>query len=195
MEHETFQQWLDLAADGVLPAADRAALDQHLEACAECRAEAGRLAAVVRRLEESRIEVRSGFTREVMAALEPAPWEARTRRAWRWPFALLLALGSAAAALYGGAAATLDPSGRSWAALGALADLFRAALVAGAGLAAATWSGIGAAVGEWLGRSPANWLAAGVLVACLNLLAIRLARRRAGATASPAGRPRSGPPA
>lgn len=188
MEHETWREWLDLAADGALPAGDRAALERHLEGCADCRAEAARLEALAGRLAASRIAVRPGFTGEVMAALGPAPWEARTPRAWRWPFALLLALGGAAAAIYGTAAAELDPAGRSWTALAALADLFRAALVAGAGLAAATWSGVGAAVGEWLGASPANWLAAGVLVVGLNLLALRLVRRRAGAAAARPGR-------
>jgi len=29
---------------------------------------------------------------------------------------------------------------------------------------------------EWLGRSPANWVAAGVLVLALDLLALRLVR-------------------
>ena len=190
MEHETYREWLDLAADGALPAADRELLGRHLEGCPECRAEAELLSGLVRRLAADRIPVRPGFTLEVMSALEPAPWEARTARAWRWPFALLVALGCAAAALYGSAAAGLDPAGHSWSALAALAGLLRAALVAGAGLAAATWSGVGAAIGDWLGRSPANWLAAGVLVVALNALAVRLVRRRAGASAPPPGRRR-----
>ncbi len=138
------------AIDGALDDSERAGLAAHLAGCADCRAEEARLRGLSARLAGSLAPVRPGFAAEVMSALEPAPWEARTLRAWRLPFALLLALGGAAAALFGGAAAGLDPGARSLGAFLALADLFGAALVAGGGLAAASWHGLGLGVGEWL---------------------------------------------
>ncbi len=183
MEHETFREWLDLAADGALEESARRELEAHVGVCDDCRAEQRRALALTERLTASRVAVRPGFTREVLAALEPAPWESRGSRAWRWPFAALLLLAGGAAAIYGSAAAGLEPAGRSWAALTAFADLIVAALGAGTGLATATWKGVGAAVGDWLDASPANWVAAAVVVVGLNVLAFRLAHGRARATA------------
>lgn len=183
VDHDRYREWLDLALDGALDGSERAELDAHLAACAECRHEQAELAALSRRLSEAVAPVRAGFTGEVMSALGPAPWEARTLRAWRLPFALLLLLGGGAAALFGGAAASLDPAGRAFGAFLALADLFGAALIAGGGLAAASWRGLGLGVGEWLGASPLNLVAAGILVVGLNYLLLRLVRR----TARPAG--------
>ncbi len=188
MDHERYREWLDGAADGALDDSARAELAAHLAGCAECRAEEPRLAALTARLATSRVPVRAGFTAEVLAALEPAPWEARTLRAWRLPFALLLALGGAAAALFGGAAATLDPAAKSLGAFLALADLFGAALVAGGGLAAASWRGLGLGVGEWLSASPANLVAVAFVVVGLNYLLYRLVRRGARPAAARAAR-------
>jgi hypothetical protein len=53
-----------------------------------------------------------------------------------------------------------------------------AGLVAGAGLVGATWSGVGAAVGEWLGASPVRAVLALVAVVLLNVLAVRSLSRR-----------------
>lgn len=177
MDHDRYREWLDLAVDGELDAADRRSLEAHLATCAECRQEEIALRSVQARLAGSALPVRPGFAGEVMAALEPAPWEARTLRAWRLPFALLLLLGGGAAALFGGAAVGLDPGARTLGAFLALADLFGAALVAGGGLAAASWRGLGLGVGQWLDASPLNWIAAVVLVAGLDYLLYRLVRR------------------
>lgn len=180
-EHERYQEWIDLAADGVLGDAERRGLEAHLAACADCRREQERSHALVARLGSARIEVRPGFAREVLEALEPASWEARTPRSWRLPVALLAAVGGASAVLFGVGAAELDPASGSAGALFSIVDLLRAAFVAGGGVAAASWRGLGGAVGEWLGDSAANWGAAAMLVLGANYLLYRLLRLRSRA--------------
>ena len=181
--HERFLESIDLASDGALDARRRAELDEHLAGCGDCRSELERAERVVARLGAARIAVRPGFAREVMAALEPAPWEARAPRAWALPVALLVLVGGAAAALFGGGAAAFSGSGAG-SALFAVADLLRASLLAGSGLAAASWRAVGAVAGNWLGDSPGNWLAAIVLVAGANYLLFRLLRLRRAAAES-----------
>jgi predicted anti-sigma-YlaC factor YlaD len=177
-EHERQRESIDLATDGTLDAAHRSELEEHLAGCADCRGERELAAQVVERLAAARIAVRPGFAHEVMAALEPAPWEARTWRTWRLPLALFLAIGVASAALVGSGAAAFAPAGGAGGALYALADLFRASLVAGSGLAAASWRAVGAAAGSWLGGSTGNWVAALILVIGVNYLLFRLLRLR-----------------
>jgi predicted anti-sigma-YlaC factor YlaD len=177
MEHDRYREWLDLAIEGELAEPERVRLDAHLAECAPCRAERLTLERLAGELAASRVAVRRGFAGEVMAALEPAPWEARTLAAWRLPFALLLALGGLAAALFGGAAAALDAGGRSFSALLALVDLFTSAALAGAGLAGASWRGLGLGVRAWLVESPLNVGAALVLLVGGYFLLFRLLRR------------------
>ena len=176
MEHETFREWLDLEVDGALGEAEQVQLEEHLVSCSGCRDERRQLALLAGRLAASRVPVREGFASAVMDALEPAPWESRLARAWAWPLALFVTLVAAAALVSGAAGTGSGAAGSWWSALAAVAGLFGAGLVAGSGLAVATWTGVGAAVVEWLWRSPANWVAAGVLVLALDLLALRLVR-------------------
>jgi hypothetical protein len=190
MDHETYREWLDLEADGALDPERGAELAAHLESCAECREQRRLSAALVARLAADRVPVREGFARDVLAAVGNAPWErASGRRSWRLPVALLVLVG-AAAAWFARAAATGAAADSGWPTLAALAGMVRSALVSGAGLAAATWGGVGAVVGGWLGASPARWIVAAVGVLCLDLLAVRLLRRRVRAAARRGSPPR-----
>lgn len=178
MDHDLYREWIDLDADGALEPERRAALAAHAMGCEECQAELAGARDLVHRLETARVDVRPGFASEVLSALEPAPWEARTLRAWRLPFAIVLVLAGVAAAIFGGAAAELDRGAGGFGALVALADLFATAATAGAGLLAASWQGLGLGVAEWLGASKLNAAAAVGAVVGINYLLLRALRRR-----------------
>lgn len=189
MEHESWLLAIELALDNELSAAEQKELTLHLAGCADCRSEAERSERAVTRLAAERISPRPGFVDQVMAALEPATWEARSPRSWRLPVALLAALAVASAALFASGAAALRPSGGAAEVAAALFELFRAALAAGSGLANASWRGVGDAVGEWLRGSPGNWTAGLVLAVATYYLLFRLltARRRPVALAERRG--------
>lgn len=190
MDHDRLREDLDLELDlegiegirgtgGIqgLPApADRARLAEHLAGCAECRQERDSLQSLHLRLAASVVQPREGFTGEVMRALAPAPWEARALVVWRWPFAMLLALGGLAAVLLGGAAAELEPHAGSFDAFMALARLLESAALAGAGLLGASWKGLGSGLADWLGGSKIHLAGAGALLLGVNLLLLRLLR-------------------
>lgn len=190
MGHERWAERIDEHAEGRLGDREAVELEAHLHVCAGCRAELAASRRLLARLEASRIEVRPGFAREVVEALEPAPWEASAPRAWRLPFALLALLGVAAAALLGAGATSIAPQSGVAAAFLALADLMRAAFLAGGGVAAASWRGLGGAVAEWLGPAAPNWIAAAVLVLGVNYLLWRLLRARRGEAPARSGRRR-----
>ena len=185
MNHDHLLEELDLdldtleSGDGArerLDPARRAALAEHLTGCAECQKESRDLRELHHLLSASVVQPREGFTGEVMRALVPAPWEARALVVWRWPFAMLLALGGIAAVLLGGAAASLEPSAGSFDAFVALARLLESAALAGAGLLGASWHGLGSGLGEWLVASKSHLALAGGLLLALNLLFLRLLR-------------------
>ena len=187
-DHTTYREWLNLAADGLLPREERARLDEHLATCPECRRERDELAALDRLFQETRIAVRPDFRESVLAALPAAGWEARSPRAWRFPAAAFVLLaGIAAALLSAGALAGADSSG-----LGTLAAVFEmvwATVLAGAGLLKASWKGIGIVVEDVL-SSPLTLGAFGLFVLCLNLLLVSLVRRRRPAELTAGGRSR-----
>ena len=172
--HPDLQRYLD--GDG--RSRERARVEAHLAGCADCAREMSEAFAVTAKLARTRITVRPEFVGDVLAALESAPWEARTARSWRLPLALFVAVAGGAAALLGSGAAAFAPAGGAAGALYALADLFRASLVAGSGLAAASWSAVGSAAGSWLGDSTGNWIAALVVAAGANYLLFRLLHLR-----------------
>ncbi len=191
MNHDHLREELDLDLEELLPPAEKARLESHLAGCADCRHERASLEAVHLRLAASVVQPREGFTGEVMRALVPAPWEARAAVVWRWPFAMLLALGGIAAVLLGGAAAELEPSSGSFDAFVALARLLESAALAGAGLLGASWRGLGSGLGEWLAASKTHLALAGGLLLAMNLLFLRLLRptaRGAAADAAAAAR-------
>ncbi|KAB2955591.1 MAG: DUF1153 domain-containing protein [Thermoanaerobaculia bacterium] len=92
MDHQTWREWLDLDVDGALGDEERRRLAGHLAGCSECVAERRRLEALAARLAAGKIALRPDFKASVMAALPPAPWESRSRRAWRLPAVLLAGL-------------------------------------------------------------------------------------------------------
>ena len=178
-DHSAYREWLNLEADGTLPHGERLRLEEHLAACAECRREREELLALGGLLARSAVAVRPGFRESVMASLPAAGWEARSPRACRIPAAVFVLLGGLAAALLVAGSASA-PAGVS--ALLAVGGMFRAAALAGAGLLAASWKGIGLVVEDVI-SSPVSLGAFGFLVLCLNLLLISLLRRRRPAAA------------
>jgi anti-sigma factor RsiW len=184
-DHDTFREWLQLAADSDLSPERREFLERHLAECPECQAERRDLAHLSRALERGRLAVRTDFRQRVIEALPPAGWEARHPRTWRFPGSVAVLLGIVAAAFFGRGSAASGPAGGSpiWGALLAIAGFFRATLVAGLGLMQASWKGLGLVCGEIFSSWPA--LAAfAVLVICLNLLLLSLVRRRAPSPAA-----------
>lgn len=172
-DHSTYREWLNLDVDGMLPDAKRADLEEHLAACPECRREKDELLALDSLLRTSSLAVRPDFRESVMASLPAAGWEGRAPRAWGFPAAMFVLLGGIAAVFF-----TAGPSSSSGlGVLSAVASMFEAAILAGAGLLAATWKGWGMIFDEVL-SSPASLGAFGVFVLCLNLLLVSLIRRK-----------------
>lgn len=177
MDCATSQEWIDLDLEGELPAAERRELAAHLAGCAECGKVRAEGAALLASLAGDRLAVRPGFRDAVMQALPAAGWEARHPRAWALPLALFALVGGAAAALFGISAARLGASGALPGAAGALIDLLVSSLLAGSGLAAASWRGLGAALGDLLASAPSRFVALAVLTLALHWLLLRLLRR------------------
>lgn len=179
-DHNTYREWLNLDVDGVLPREHRAALDEHLAGCAECQAEREDLLALETLFHKASVPVRPDLRGQVLAALPSAGWESRSPRTWAFPAAVFaLFAGLATFALGGNWNGGSHSSLLS--ALAAVAGMFRASAVAGAGLIAASWKGLGMAFAAAL-ASPVSLGAFGLFVLCLNLLLISLLRRRRPAT-------------
>lgn len=177
-DHTTYREWLNLDVDGMLPDEERTHLEEHLAACPECRRERDEILALDGLLRASSLAVRPDFRESVMASLPAAGWEGRAPRAWGFPAAMFVLLGGIAAAFF----AAGPPSSSSLGALSAVAGMLEAAILAGAGLLAATWKGWGMIFDEVL-SSPASLGAFGVFVLCLNLLLVSLIRRKGPAAA------------
>lgn len=174
-DHTTYREWLHLDADGLLPAAQRGELDQHLSSCAGCRAEREDLRALDALLQKNLVPVRTDFKDSVLASLPTTGWENRHPKTWGFPAALFLLLAGIATALFG--SAHLGTAGPGASVLVALADMLGSTVQAGAGLLAATWKGLGLAVEEVI-SSPVSLGAVAVLVVSLHLLLFSLLRRR-----------------
>jgi hypothetical protein len=121
--------------------------------------------------------VRPDFRDNLMAALPDAGWEARHPRTWRFPAAVVLLLGGLAAFLLGANLSQPGPASSGLQALAAVGGMRGAALQAGAGLIAASWSGAHLIMGEVF-SSPMSLGVLAFLVLCLNLLFFSLLRRR-----------------
>lgn len=186
-DENTYREWLHLEMDGKLTAIERQRLDAWAAEDAERQAERARLARMEALLAASRVEVPADFTAAVMESLPAAGWEARHPRSWALPLLLLALLGSLAAAFAGLAAGRLEPGSPVLAAIAAVGGLIAASLTAGAGLLSVSWQGLGIAVSGLLEGRPVNWIAFAVLVAGVDLLLLRLLRRRAPERAASRG--------
>lgn len=178
-DHTTYREWLNLDVDGMLPDEDRPRLEEHLASCPECRRERDELVALDGLLKSSSLAVRPDFRESVMASLPAAGWEGRAPRSWGFPAAMLILLGGIAAALFTAGPTTSSGLG----ALSAVFGMFEAAVLAGAGLLAATWKGWGMIFDELL-SSPVSLGVFGIFVLCLNLLLVSLIRRKRPAAAT-----------
>lgn len=178
MEHREFEEGLELEFDGELGAERRARLQDHLRSCPRCQAQSAELAKLRALLDRSAVAVRPDFRSAVMSALPAAGWETRNPRTWAVPLALVAVLGGAAAVLMGVSAARLEPGGPFLGALQALAAMLGSTALAGGGLLAASWRGVGLAVSALADRSPLALGVFGLGVLCLNLLLWRLLRDR-----------------
>lgn len=183
---ETWREWASLELDGELSAKERSELERAAGQDPRLARERTDLARLAVALRSEDLAVTTGFRQQVMRALPSTGWEARHPRSWKIAVALLLMLGGLSAALVGAGSAQLAPAGPFVGALTALLDSFRAAALAGAGLLAASWKGLGLALsaalsGSWLGK-----VAFGLFVISVNLMFFLLWRGtgRASAAAS-----------
>lgn len=176
-DHSTFREWLYLEPDGGLSAGQYSQLRQHLTVCEECRQEQHELRSLFRLVAESRISVGEGFRQQVMDSLPAAGWQARNPRSWVAALIAVVALTISAAVLIGANTADLV-SAAPIAAIDAIWDLLASSALAGAGMLAASWKGLGVALQEVLGRSIWNWVAFGALVIGLDLLLIKVVLRQ-----------------
>ena len=174
--HDNQLAELDLWVDGALSESEAIALGQRLEHDRDLQVERHRLEALREALVQQRVEPPDGFADAVMARLPQR--HRRTVRPWALAAAATLAVGL-------GAAGMLRWGLRGAAGDGALAplltvgDFFATVLLAGSGLLAASWRGVGQLVAGWLGESPVNLVVGVVLVVGVNLLLVSLLRRRA----------------
>ena len=177
-EHSTYREWLSVELDGELDSRQTKQLMAHLSVCGACREERRSLRLLETTLAESRVEVDESFEADLMAAMPTVGWESSHPKSWIAALAIVLLLGAAAAAVMGSTAAKLEPAAPFLAAVVAVFDLFRSSVLAGAGLLTASWSGLGIALGSLLETSKWNLAAFGVLVLGLNVLLLRLLRRK-----------------
>lgn len=172
---ETLRQWLYIGPED-LGQTERAELEAALAADPELAREAGELERLDRLIRQESLPVRNGFRQTVMSQLPAAGWEAQHPRSWRLAIGLFIGLAGAAAALFGMGSAHLGTGGAFLGALTAVADLFRSAVLAGAGLLAASWKGLGLTLGEATQGSKLTIVALGLLTVCLNVLFFMLRR-------------------
>ena len=150
--------------------------------CLECRVIRRELLVFNSVLDEIKIDAHPDLARRVLENLPPAAWEMRRPASWRVAAIAFLGLFGAAYAL----TFQSEPLGEAlpWiGTLAAMAELFGSAALAGAGLLAASWSGVGLALGEILSRSTMGLVAFGVFVLGIDCLFLRylwrLSRREA----------------
>jgi len=136
--------------------------------------------ALDRLLAEMRVPVAQDFSRQVMDRLPEPSWGRRRGSAREWAVAAGLAavlVVLAAALLAGGA-------GSDTGVATSVLDLLIATLAAGAGFLAASWRGLGEAIGAALDGSATALAALGLAALAANGLLFLLVRRRRAAARS-----------
>ena len=168
-------EWLSHELDGALDARERGQLEASLASDAKLRQERLEWKRLDSLLASSQLPVEADFRRRVMASLPAAGWESRHPRSWRWAVAILLLLGGSSAALVGAGSARAAGGGAMFGAARSVLDLFVSSALAGAGLLAASWKGIGVAMGDLFAK-PASFIGLALFVVLLNLLFLSLLR-------------------
>jgi anti-sigma factor RsiW len=175
-KHSDLQEFLYLDIDGGLGARERRELAQHLTECRDCRREKEELERLQLLLGESVVEIDERFSREIMERLPEAAWETRSMAGWRIAIGVFFLLAVSAGLLsFGGdrLVAEVPLAGAAFALFG----LFQSALLAGAGLLAASWTGLGMALDRVFEGSRMAFAAFGLLVLGLDVLFVRLLLR------------------
>lgn len=174
IDEKVLREWVDLDLEGELEVERKKRLELELEKRPALVAERRELAAMQTLFAESRIAVDESFGPRVMAALPRAAWEPRaaSRRAWALPLALAAVFAFAGVVALGGAESHVLGIGLT------VVHFFQATVVAGAGLALATWRGLGYGLEELVGGSSLSLVALLVLVLFVDLLFLVLLRRR-----------------
>jgi len=173
--HSQFKEWLYLQADGMLGGEDRRRLESHMAVCEECRRERREATRLLDLLGEAVVAVDTGLAGRVMSSLPEAGWESKSAASWRLAVAVFALLGTGAAVLgLGETSADVPVAGAAL----ALASLFRSALLAGGGLLAASWTGLGLALDELFAGSRVAFAVFALLVFGIDVLFLRLVLRR-----------------
>jgi anti-sigma factor RsiW len=170
--HADYLELVYLEIDGELTRSETLELDSHASRCPECRAIRGEMSSLNSVLDEIKIEAHPRLARQVLDNLPPAAWEMRRPASWRVAAAAFVGLLAAASAL----TFQSEPLGEALPWIGtltAMAELFRSAALAGAGLLTASWSGVGLALGEILSRSRVGFVVFGVFVLGVDCLFLR----------------------
>ncbi len=173
--HDLQLEWLSHELDGGLAAAQRVQLKASLAGNEELRRQRLELRRLDSLLSSARLPVEADFHRRVMKSLPAAGWESRHPLSWRWAVAILLLLGGSSAALVGAGSAQAVRGVAVFSAARSVLDLFVSSALAGAGLLAASWKGIGLAMGDLFSK-PASYVGLAVFVVLLNLLFLSLLR-------------------
>lgn len=186
--HADFLELVYLEIDGELSQREIRALNDHASSCLECRVIRREMLVFNSVLDEIKIDAHPDLARRVLENLPPAAWEMRRPASWRVAAIAFLGLFGAAYAL----TFQSEPLGEAlpWiGTLAAMAELFGSAALAGAGLLAASWSGVGLVLGEILSRSTMGLVAFGVFVLGIDCLFLRYLWRLSRREALVPGRP------
>ena len=173
-ETDRLDHLLNLQLDGQLSVADEAELTALLAHGDANRQQQRQMVQLGRLLDTSRVAVRPDFHRQVMAGLPAAGWEVRQAGGWQIAAAVAVLLMVMAVGLVSLAGGGLETAGPVASLLGAVGGLLQSSVLLGAGLAAATWTGAGLAVGSLFTESLGSTLAFIGLVVGLDAIFLML---------------------